>query len=212
MLIIPCFSFFSLSLYFHIVADVVGKSPFYVLVVPFATNMDYIGLIIGFIAGACGSLILWITIGRKMMLKYAGESVINALKEPTPKLKQAISGLMEEIWIWLNAPTIEAESKNEDGEAVKIKISPMQNTMSVLINDVSNKLLNKLRGFSGAAARDGNRVEAALMGIPLPRKGQTTQEFILEQLANRMMPIIEQKLSKTADNTQGGSGKSKDGW
>jgi len=173
--------------------------------------MDYVGLIIGFIAGACGSLILWITIGRKMMLKYAGESVINALKRPTPELKEAISGLMGEVWGWMNTPLLEAENKNEEGEIVKIKISPLQNVMGILINEVSLKLLNKLRGFSGAAARDGNRVEAALLGVPLPRKGQTTQEFILEQLANRMMPLVEQKLSKIAENTQSGSG-SKDGW
>lgn len=169
-------------------------------------------LIIGFIAGACGSLLLWITIGRKMMLKYAGESVINALKEPTPELKEAISGLMEEIWLWLNTPALETEGKNEEGEAIKIKISPLQNVLSVLINEMANKLLNKLRGFSGAAARDGNRVEAALMGITLPRKGQTSQEFILEQLANRMMPVIEQKFSKVLDNMQAGSGSKKDGW
>jgi len=173
--------------------------------------MDYLGLIVGFIAGACGSLILWLTIGRKMMLKYAGESVINALKEPTPELKQAISGLMEEIWIWLNTPSIEIEGKNDEGEPIKTKISPLQNVMASLINEVANKLLNKLRGFSGAAARDGNRVESALMGIPLPRKGQTTQEFILEQLAQRLMPVIEQKLTKAVENTQSGSG-SKDGW
>lgn len=174
--------------------------------------MDYLGLIIGFIAGACGSLILWVTIGRKMMLKYAGESVINAFKEPTPELKLAISGLMEQVWTWLNTPDLDVESKNEEGEIIKSKISPLQNVLSVMIDQVSNKLLNKLRGFSGAAARDGTRIEAALMGIPLPRKGQTTQEFILEQLANRMMPVLEQKLSKVLDNTQSGSGKSKDGW
>jgi hypothetical protein len=173
--------------------------------------MDYLGLIIGFIAGACGSLVLWITIGRRMMLKYAGESVINALKEPTPELKQAISGLMEEIWIWLNTNSLEIESKNEEGEPIKTKISPLQNVMGILISEVSTKLLNKLRGFSGAAARDGNRIESALMGIPLPRKGQTTQEFILEQLAQKIMPVIEQRLSKAMDNTQSGSG-SKDGW
>jgi len=168
-------------------------------------------LIIGFIAGACGSLLLWVTIGRRMMLKYAGESVINAFAEPTPELKEAISGLMVEVWGWLNSPSIEIESKNEENEVIKTKISPLQNVMGVLIDQVAAKLLNKLRGFSGAAARDGNRVEAALMGIPLPRKGQTTQEFILEQLANRMMPVIEQKLSKAMDNTQSSSG-SKDGW
>ena len=168
-------------------------------------------LIIGFIAGACGSLLLWVTIGRKMMLKYAGESVINAFAEPTPELKKAISGLMEEVWEWLNDPSIEVKSKNEEGEEVKINISPLMNVMTVLIDQVAGKLLNKLRGFSGAAARDGNRVEAALMGISLPRKGQTTQEFYLEQLANRMIPVIEQKLSKILDNTQSGSG-SKDGW
>lgn len=170
-------------------------------------------LIIGFLAGACGSLFLWVTIGRKMMLKYAGESVINAFKEPTPELNEAISGLMEQVWDWLNRPTIEVSSKNEEGEEVKATISPLQNVMGVLINEVAGKLLNKLRGFSGAAARDGNRIEAALMGIPLPRKGQTTQEFILEQLANRMMPVIEQKLSKALDNNESqGSGSAKEVW
>ena len=169
-------------------------------------------LIIGFLAGACGSLFLWVTIGRKMMLKYAGESVINAFKDPTPELNQAISGLMEEVWIWLNTPSLETLTKNEDGEEVKTKISPLQNVMSILINEVASKLLNKLRGFSGAAARDGARVEAALMGIPLPRKGQTTQEFILEQLANRMMPVIEKKLSTVLENTQGSSGETQGGW
>jgi len=174
--------------------------------------MDYVGLIIGFIAGACGSLVLWITIGRKMMLKYAGESVINAFNEPSPELKQAISGLMTEVWQWLNTPSIDIEVKNEEGEQVKSKISPLQNVLAILIDQTANKLLNKLRGFSGAAARDGNRVEAALMGIPLPRKGQTSQEFILEQLANRMMPVIEQKLSSVIENVKAGGGKAKDGW
>jgi len=169
-------------------------------------------LIIGFIAGACGSLFLWVTIGRKMMLKYAGKSVINAFSEPSPELKQAIAGLMEEVWGWLNTPSLEVQSKNEEGEEVKISISPLQNVMGVLIDQVAGKLLNKLRGFSGAAARDGNRVEAALMGIPLPRKGQTTQDFILEQLATKMLPVIEQKLNTTLENIASGSGKSKDGW
>jgi len=168
-------------------------------------------LIIGFIAGACGSLLLWVTIGRRMMLKYAGESVINALKDPTPELKQAISGLMEEIWLWLNSPILDAEGKNEEGEKVKVKISPLQNVLGVMIDDISIKLLNKLRGFSGAAARDGSRIESALMGIPLPRKGQTTQDFILEQLASKLIPVIEQKLNKAVENIASGSGK-KDGW
>lgn len=170
-------------------------------------------MIFGFIAGACGSLVLWITIGRRMMLKYAGESVINALKEPTPELKEAISGLMGEIWLWLNKPCIEVESKNEEGEAVKVKISPLQNVMGALINEVVNKIMNKLRGYSGAAVRDGNRIESAIastIGIPLPRKGQTTQEFILEQLAQRLMPVIEQRISKVVENTSEGSGK--EGW
>jgi hypothetical protein len=169
-------------------------------------------LIIGFLAGACGSLFLWVTIGRKMMLKYAGESVINAFSDPTPELKKAISGLMEEVWMWLNSPSIEILTKNEEGEEVKGTVSPLQNVMGVLINEVAKKVLNQLRGFSGAAARDGARVEAALMGIPLPRKGQTTQEFILEQLANRMMPVIEKKLSSVLENTQGSSGDAKGGW
>ena len=168
-------------------------------------------LIIGFIAGACGSLFLWVTIGRKMMLKYAGKSVINAFSEPSPELKQAIGKLMNEIWGWLRTPSIDFKTKDKEGEEIEVTISPMQNILNVMIEQIASKVLNQLRGFSGAAAREGRQVEAALMGIPLPRKGQTTQDFILEQLANRMMPVIEQRLSKVLDNTQSGGGN-KDGW
>lgn len=178
--------------------------------------MDYLGLIIGFIAGACGSLLLWVTLGRKMMLKYAGESVINAFNNPSPELQKAISSLMGHMWAWLNTPSLEIEGpKDEDGKVSKIKISPMQNVMQVLIQEIVNKTLAKLRGASGAAQRDANRLEGQLgqaLGLPpLPRKGQSTGEFLIEQLGNRLMPMLEQRITTMMENTQRGGDQIKNG-
>lgn len=179
--------------------------------------MAYYELIIGFIAGACGSLLLWITIGRRMMLKYAGQSVINAFKEPSPELEEALDSLVSHIWKWLNAPSIEVQGPStEDGTPTKTKISPIQNVMAVIVTEVVNRIVQRIRGVQGAATRDAGRMEASLatqMGIPLPRKGQTTGEFLMEQMASRLMPVIEQKISKMVDNAVTGSGsEGKEGW
>lgn len=177
--------------------------------------MAFEDLIIGFIAGACGSLFLWVTIGRKMMLKYAGQSVINAFKEPSDDLKSALDSLASHFWKYLNTPAIEVDGPStEDGTITKVKISPLQQVMAVLITEIVNRVMQKVRGTQGAAIRDANRIEAALasqIGIPLPRKGQTTGDFVIEQLAQRLMPVMEQKLSSLVDNI-GKSGKDKGGW
>ena len=176
--------------------------------------MDYYGLIIGFIAGACGSLILWVTIGRRMMLKYAGESVINAFKEPSDDLKLAINALMTEIWIWLNEASIEVPGPpKEDGSETKVHISPLQNVLGAMIDDVVNRMSRKLFGQAGGRTKEANEAMRS-MGIPLPRKGQTTQEFLMEQLANRVMPKIEEVVNSKLENI--GKGKKPDeqqkGW
>jgi hypothetical protein len=173
-------------------------------------------LILGMIMGALGSLILWVTVGRKMMLRYAGESVIRAFRTPSKELELAISSLSSIMWEWLNTPSIEitVEQADDDGEKkqVKTKISPMQQVLGTLINEVVGRTLARLRGAQGAATRDMNKLQEALLtgsGIPLPRKGQTSMEFMVEQLAMRIMPAIEKRFNTLVDgtinnNTQGG--------
>ena len=174
--------------------------------------MDYVSLILGFIAGACGSLILWVTIGRRMMLKYAGESVINAILSPNEDTQKAIEALFYQFWRSLNSPSIEEKVTDKDGNESLIKHTPLE----VIINEISKLLWIRIRGSTGAVKAEANRVESQLQtlmagGIPLPRKGQTTGDFVLEQLANRMMPVIEQKISSWLDNKSPGSGR-RDGW
>jgi hypothetical protein len=165
-------------------------------------------LILGMAMGGLGSLVLWITVGRKMMLKYAGASVIRAFRTPSKELEEAIAGLSSIMWDWLNEPSIEitVEQAGEDGEKkqVKTKISPMQQVLGILINEVVTRTLSRLRGAQGAATRDMNRLQESILsgaGIPLPRKGQSSMEFMVEQLAMRIMPALEKKFNTLVEGT-----------
>jgi len=172
-------------------------------------------LIIGFIAGACGSLLLWVTIGRRMMLKYAGESVINAIISPSDDTNKALDSVFSRFWETLNRPAIDIDTTNEKGDKITIKISPLQSIMAAMIDEIVSRVWTKIRGSSGAVKAEANRMEAglaALSGFPLPRKGQSTGEFVLEQMASRLMPILEEKLSKKMTDISTGSGSGKDGW
>ena len=150
-------------------------------------------LIIGFLAGACGSLVLWVTIGRHMMLKYAGESVMKALKDPTPDTIEAVNGLFAVFWHTANTPQIEIR-KNEDGQPVLI--TPIQ----AIVGAAGDAVMNRLRGLQGSVAKGAQSLEAAALGINLPRKGQSTGEYLLEQLIQRVSPAIEAKVNEVINN------------
>lgn len=160
-------------------------------------------LIIGLISGACGSLVLWVTIGRRMMLKYAGQSVINALKDPSEDTIEAVNGLFSVFWESANRPQIEV-GKDDNGN--RILITPIQ----AVVAAAGDAVMHRLRGLQGSIARGAQSVEAAALGIALPRKGQSTGEFLLEQLIQKLMPQIEQKitegLNKSGTNQFGSGG------
>lgn len=50
-------------------------------------------LLLGFICGAAGSLLLWVTVGRRMMLRYAAESLIKAFLNPDDRTKAALRNM-----------------------------------------------------------------------------------------------------------------------
>lgn len=151
-----------------------------------------------------------------MMLKYAGESVINAIISPSEDTKKAIDAIFSHFWRTLNTPSIEQETTDKEGNTIKIKLTPME----VILQNMASLLWNRIRGSTGAIKAEQNRVESGLMaalggGIPIPRKGQTTTDFVMEQLASRLMPTIEQKLSNWLDNKSKAilpDQKKKDGW
>jgi len=156
--------------------------------------MDYGALVVGFVAGGCGSLVLWVTIGKRMMLKYAGQSVARAFADPDDDMKAALNGVMTYLWAWLNTPTIELVGPpDEEGNATKSVVTPLQSVLQAMIETIVRKMVGQLRGLQGAVKRDANQLFADLTGTPLPRKGQSTGEFLTEQLLQRIMPQLQAK-------------------
>lgn len=150
-----------------------------------------------------------------MMLKYAGKSVINAILDPNEDTKRAIEALFAHIWRSLNAPTMKKEVTDKEGNKIEVKVTPLE----IIIEQIGTMLWSRMRGSYGAVKAEQNRVEAGLIqamgGIPLPRKGQKTEEFVMEQLAARLMPVFEQKLSSWLANKTGTSPslpQRKEGW
>lgn len=165
-------------------------------------------ILLGFIAGAVGSLVLWVTLGRHLMLKYAGKSVINALSDPSEETKSAVYSLFALFWESANEQVIPV-GKNEQGGTIKIS------AIQAVVNEAAEHVVARVRGVVGSVKKGeyelANQLSAGL-GIPMPRKGQNTQEFLLEQLGSRLMPVIEDKLKKMLDQSvQQGTGLIKRG-
>jgi hypothetical protein len=169
-------------------------------------------LALGMLFGAAGSLVLWVTIGRKMMLKYAGKSVINAILQPNEDTKLAIESLFNSMWQSINSPSVEQKMMDDKGKEISVKVTPLE----IIMQKMGDMLWVKLRGMKGALTSNANRMEASLaqgLGISMPRRGQSTGEFLVEQLANRLMPIVEQRLTTALNNRgQGIEQKPKEGW
>jgi hypothetical protein len=76
--------------------------------------------------------------------------------------------------------------------------------------ELSNALLYKLKAARGgsmsAAGKDAmdGLDGPSLLGSLGPRKNQTSMEWIMEQAAPRLMPIIEKKVAELLEAKQGG--------
>jgi hypothetical protein len=76
--------------------------------------------------------------------------------------------------------------------------------------ELSNALLYKLKAARGgslsAAGKDAmDQLDApSLLGSLGPRKGQTSMEWIMEQAAPRLMPIIEKKVQEMLESKGAG--------
>jgi len=94
--------------------------------------MDPISLLIGMGAGAVGSLFMWLFVGRKIVLKYAGEAVINSINNPDDNVKTALHNLMAQVWEWFLTPSITTGKtiKDEEGREKPEIISPFENLAS----------------------------------------------------------------------------------
>jgi len=121
--------------------------------------MEIIGLIVGFIAGACGSLILWATLGKKLIISYAGKSVVARLKNPDEDTEEAIHSVLSHAWKWFLTPSIDAGTqKNEEGKEIPIKISPFEN----LASEIGRYAVMRIKGLSGAEKKKLEVLEQAI--------------------------------------------------
>ena len=126
------------------------------------------------------------------------QALINALIEPDEGTKQAIRGVFREMWVTMNEPSIKIESgKDEEGKPKFETLTPLQS----IIGEIGRSVLNRIRGLQGSTQAGANRMAAdvaGLAGIPMPKRGQSTSEFLLEQLGTQLIPrlgpIIEKKL------------------
>ena len=177
-------------------------------------------LIIGFVAGGLGSLVMWMVVGRKLILKYAGEAVINRITNPDEETMKAMNAMMSLGWDWFLTAKIPTGRKikvtSDDGEVTETEeaLSPYV----MIMRETGRQLIQQFKGLKGGMMSQAGRDIAeglAAEGVPLlgsmgPRKGQTTAEWAFEQLLARAMPQLESKVNEmlkskvgAVDNTWG---------
>jgi len=118
--------------------------------------MEPISLLIGMGAGAIGSLFMWLFVGRKIVLKYAGEAVINAINEPDDRTKTAFSNLMGMAWEWFVTPSIRTGKEDEDGNPEVI--SPFTN----MVRETGRYLQLRIAGALGVDKKKKETLERAI--------------------------------------------------
>jgi len=179
-------------------------------------------------AGAIGSLLMWVLIGRKIITKYGADAWIARLKDPDDDMKLAIDALvgnifnekvMVQAWNWfLTAPIPTGKVEvDEAGVEKPITTTPYQS----LIDATSRAILLKFKSMRGGLTTQGNAQLADSLGaegapflasLAGPRKGQSTAEWVIEQaLMKALEPngLLGKKLNSLVNNTsQGGA----EGW
>jgi len=131
------------------------------------------------------------------------KALIKALSEPDEETFLAIAGTLGALLEAAEQPIMHTGEKDKE-TGKEIMISPVD----YFTARGANAVMSRLRGLQGAVKAGSNTAEA-LLGVPLPRKGQSTGEYLLEQIgpkiAERLMPslekFIEEKLKTSGGNT-----------
>ncbi len=132
-------------------------------------------LILGFVAGATGSMLLWVTVGKRIIMRYAGTAVINRIKDPDEETKEAIWALLDEASQWLVAErptgkTVQVEVPGADGKPVVKNVEERIAPLTVFANHVGELAVSKIR----MSILSGKGVDA--------RKRQMLEERLQEDL------------------------------
>lgn len=82
-------------------------------------------------------------------------------------------------------------------------ISPLQNVLGSMIDEIVRRVWIKISGGKGGIETQSGKIMDGL-GIPRKSKGQSNMDFALEQLSNKIMPKLEEIISSKLDNIDRG--------
>jgi hypothetical protein len=120
-------------------------------------------------------------------------ALLKAIAEPDEETQAAIESLIENLLNTLDRPSIKVVVGTDEQGKEKVEwISPIDS----LISRIGSTIFNRIRGLYGSVKQGENRMTAdlaGLAGISMPRKGQSTSEYLLQQIGERLIPIIEKK-------------------
>jgi len=148
--------------------------------------MEPISLLIGMGAGAIGSLFMWLVVGRKLIIKYAGESVINAINNPDKEVKSAFNNLMGMVWEWFITPSIKTGKEDEDGNPEVI--SPFTN----MVRETGRYLQLRIAGALGVDKKKKETLERAI-------QMDLTENADLAGMLQQMLPHAYELAIKKGD-------------
>ena len=160
-------------------------------------ELDLLGLLLLALAGGLLAnlielpIIHYFTRPKRLLLRLAN---------PDEELFEAFEGVVLGLIHTADQPIMHTGEKDDKGR--EIMISPMAHFTAV----GADAILSRIRGVQGSVEKGAQAVASQLgFGIPLPRKGQSTGEFLFEQIMTRAMPAINEKieeaLNKKGPNT-----------
>lgn len=126
---------------------------------------------------------------RWAVLRWAGKAVVNALVEPTEDTRLAINALLTEI--------LHAEIKT--GRTVKDEDGKERPEVLSFVRFVGREIwhyLGMLRKSSTGGKTTQAMAEMDPLGMAMPRRGQSTTEFIGEQMMMRLAPRLDEIITK----------------
>lgn len=147
------------------------------------------------------------TLGIYIFARFAGKRSKEALVDFVNE-DPAAQAMIAKIVAYAIITPVETGKILEDEDGKKQKESlPL---FKYVGRELSNALLFKLKAARGgsmsAAGKDAmdGLDGPSLLSTLGPRKGQTSMEWIMEQAAPRLMPIIEKKVAELLEAKQGG--------
>lgn len=157
------------------------------------------------------TVVAWVFIIPYFFRRYVKQTIVRMLADQDDETRGAIAALAAALLpVLLNCRLKTGKTlKDEDGKEYDEEVT----LFTFAGRELSRHLLMKMKAARGGmTTQAGAKLEEALEADPSlaslvggfgPRKGQTTQEYLMEQLMSRLMPSIEKKITEKLNGTQG---------